>query len=282
MVEIPTVPLHDGRAIPQLGLGSLRVRPDDPGDPVLTALQEGYRSIDTAAVYGNERAVGRALRASGLAREDVFLTTKVWNGDHGREPALAAFEASLERLGVEYVDLYLIHWPMAALGRTAETWAALGELQRQGRARSIGVSNFLVEHLQALADSSDVVPVVNQVELHPYLQQRELLAHHAEHGIRTEAWSPIAKGAALRDPVVLEIAEAHGRTPAQVVLRWHVQQGRVVIPKSSSRARLRENRGLWDFELSAEESARIDALDRGERIGSHPDSPPTNPLPADQ
>ncbi len=276
-----TVTLADGHPIPRIGLGVLRVSDEDAERWVSTALAAGYRAIDTAAVYGNEEGVGRAIRASEIPRDDIVLTTKVWNTDHGFDETLAAFDKSVARLGVERIDLYLIHWPMAHLGRIAETWRALSELKAQGRIRSIGVSNFLVEHLELLERESDELPVVNQIELHPHMQQRELREYHQSKGIVTEAWSPLGQGQVLADPVVASIAGQHGRSPAQVILRWHLQLGNVAIPKSSNPQRIADNLDVYGFALSDDDMSAIAALDQERRIGSHPLSPPKNPLPYD-
>jgi 2,5-diketo-D-gluconate reductase A len=268
--EVPTIELIDGRTIPQLGFGVFQVPPEDTAEAVAHALRTGYRSVDTAAAYRNERQVGEAIRDSELDREAVFVTTKLWNSSHGREAALEAFEKSLGRLGFDYVDLYLIHWPVPTQGLYVETWEALTELREQGRARSIGVSNFQIEHLERIIDATGVVPALNQVELHPYFQQAELRRFHAEHGIATEAWSPLAQGAALDEDAVEELASRHGKTPAQVVLRWHVQVGNVVIPKSVTPERIEENYDVFDFELDDEAMRTLEGLDRGERIGPDP------------
>lgn len=263
--------LNDGRHIPQLGFGVFQVPPEETAEAVAHALATGYRSIDTAAAYQNEAGVGDAIRDSGVAREDVFVTTKLWNGDHGRDAALAAFENSLERLGFDYVDLYLIHWPVPSQGLYMETWQALTEFKGDGRARSIGVSNFNRDHLDRVIDATGVVPSVNQVELHPRLQQSELRRYHQEHGILTEAWSPLAQGGELlSDATIEEIALTVGRTAAQVVLRWHVQVGNVVIPKSVTPSRIEENFRIFDFELSDEQMDKIAHLDVGERTGPDP------------
>jgi diketogulonate reductase-like aldo/keto reductase len=267
---VPALEQNDGRAIPQLGFGVFQIPPEATADAVGHALSTGYRAIDTAAAYGNEAGVGEAIRASGLAREEVFVTTKVWNDDHGRDSALRAFERSLERLGFDYVDLYLIHWPVPAQDRYVETWRALCELADQGRARSVGVSNFMEGHLERIIDASGVVPSVNQIELHPRLQQRELRRFHDEHGILTEAWSPLGQGTLLGDRTIAKVAGAHGRSPAQVILRWHIQRGNVVIPKSVTPARIEENFRIFDFELSDEEMRTIKGLDAAERMGPDP------------
>ncbi|MFB7288635.1 aldo/keto reductase [Actinacidiphila glaucinigra] len=268
----PYITLNNGVAMPQLGFGVFQVPDADTAAAVTSALESGYRSIDTAAIYGNEAGVGQALSASGVARDELFVTTKLWNGDQGYDSTLAAFDASLAKLGLDHVDLYLIHWPAPARDTYLDTWRAFEKIHAEGRARAIGVSNFQPAHLQRLIDSSDVVPAVNQVELHPQLQQAELRAFHARHGIATEAWSPLAQGAVLRDPVVTGIADRLGRTPAQVILRWHLQLGNVVIPKSVTPERIRQNIDVFDFALSDADIAAITALDSGTRIGPDPDT----------
>lgn len=273
MVDVPIIVLNNRVRVPQLGLGVWRVSDADATDVVGTALRTGYRRIDTAAGYDNEAGVGRAVAQSGLSRDQVFVTTKLANGDHGYDRALRAFDASLSRLGFDYVDLYLIHWPQPRLNRYVETWRALQKIYADGRARAIGVSNFQIPHLRRLFDESGVVPAVNQIELHPYLVQAELRAFHAEHGIATEAWSPLAKGGAmLRDPVIATIAEKYARTPAQVVLRWHVQLGNLVIPKSSRPERIAENIDVLGFELDDDDVRAISDLDIRQRVGPHPDT----------
>ncbi len=267
---VPNVPLRGGADIPQLGFGVFQVPPEDTAAVTARALEAGYRHIDTAAAYRNEAGVGEAVRASGLARDEVFITSKCWNGDHGREESRRALSASLERLGVDRLDLYLIHWPVPAQDRYVETWETLVELQQEGRIRAIGVSNFLPEHLERIIDATGVVPAVNQIELHPYLQQTELRDFHAAHGIVTEAWSPLAQGALLDDPVITGLAERYERTPAQIVLRWHVQLGNIVIPKSVTPERIAENIALFDFALDDNAMDAIEGLDRGERIGPDP------------
>ncbi|MEV5827338.1 aldo/keto reductase [Spirillospora sp. NPDC052242] len=257
--------------MPQLGFGVFQVPDDEAEQAVTTALENGYRSIDTAAVYRNERGTGRALRAADVPREELFVTTKLWNSDQGRDNTLRAFEASMERLGLDYIDLYLIHWPMPQHGRYLETWRAFEELQRDGRVRSIGVSNFTVETLRHVLEETDVVPAVNQIELHPYLQQAGLRAFHAEHGVRTEAWSPLGQGQGLLDdPALAEIGRAHGRTPAQVALRWSLQLGNVVIPKSVTPSRIAENIDVFGFELTEDDMKRIGEMDQGTRVGPDP------------
>ncbi|MFE7603262.1 aldo/keto reductase [Streptomyces sp. NPDC057494] len=269
--SIPTVTLNNGVEIPQLGFGVFQVPDDETTAAVSAALEAGYRSIDTAAIYGNETGVGRALAASGLPREDLFVTTKLWNADQGYDATLRAFDASLAKLGLEHLDLYLIHWPTPARDLYLDSWRAVERLASEGRIRAAGVSNFQPAHLQHLLDNSPLVPAVNQVELHPGLQQAELRAFHAEHGIATEAWSPLAQGAVLDDPVITSIAARTGTSAAQVVLRWHLQLGNIVIPKSVTPARIRQNLDVFDFQLTDEDMAAIAATDRGLRTGPHPD-----------
>ncbi|MFE5595888.1 aldo/keto reductase [Streptomyces sp. NPDC056549] len=269
--RIPTVTLNNGVEIPQLGFGVFQVPDDETTAAVSAALEAGYRSIDTAAIYGNETGVGRALAASGLPREDLFVTTKLWNADQGYDATLRAFDASLAKLGLEHLDLYLIHWPTPARDLYLDSWRAVERLASEGRIRAAGVSNFQPAHLQHLLDNSPLVPAVNQVELHPGLQQAELRAFHAEHGIATEAWSPLAQGAVLDDPVITSIAARTGTSAAQVVLRWHLQLGNIVIPKSVTPARIRQNLDVFDFQLTDQDMAAIAATDRGLRTGPHPD-----------
>jgi len=270
-MHIPSLTLNNGVVMPQLGFGVFQVPDDETTAAVATALRAGYRSIDTAAVYGNEAGVGRAIAESGLRRDELFITSKVWNSDQGYDSTLRAFDETLSKLGLEQLDLYLIHWPAPARDRYLDTWRALEHLQADGRVRAIGVSNFEPAHLERLIMSSDTVPAVNQVELHPALQNRAVVAANAAHGIATEAWSPLAQGAVLRDPAVLAIAEGHGVSPAQVVLRWHLQQGRIVIPKSVTASRIAENIDVFGFELADDELAAIDGLERDGRTGPHPD-----------
>jgi 2,5-diketo-D-gluconate reductase A len=271
----PTIQLNDGRTIPQLGLGVWQVSDEVAADCVQTALGAGYRHVDTATIYRNERGVGEGVRASGVAREDVWVTTKLWNDDQGGlDRVRPALEASLERLGMEYVDLYLIHWSSPARDQYVETWQSLVQLRDEGLARSIGVSNFHAEHLERAIDATGVVPAINQVELHPYLQLRELRAVHERLGITTEGWSPLGQGGELlADPVVVQLAGDLGVTPAQVVLRWHLDRGFVTIPKSQNADRIRANADLFGFAMSADQLAQVDALDRGEagRIGPNPE-----------
>jgi diketogulonate reductase-like aldo/keto reductase len=269
---VPSIALHDGEQIPQLGFGVFLVPPPETAEAVTTALLAGYRHIDTAAAYRNEAGVSQGIDAAGLQREDVFVTTKLWNDHQGYEESKQALRDSLNRLEMTHVDLYLIHWPAPALDKYVDTWRAFVELQQEGLARSIGVSNFNAEHLEKIIDATGVTPVVNQVELHPAFQQRGLRDAHAEHGIVTEAWSPLARGGAiLSEQSIVAIAETHGKTTAQVVLRWHIQLGNVAIPKSVTPARIAENLDLFDFQLSADEMAAIDGFDAGGRIGPDPD-----------
>jgi 2,5-diketo-D-gluconate reductase A len=267
---VPSLGLADGVEIPQLGFGVFQVPPDDTQEVVEEALAAGYRHLDTAAAYRNEAGVGAAIAASDIPREDVFVTTKLWNSEQGYDSTLRAFEKSLARLRLDRVDLYLIHWPMPSEGRYLDTWRAFERIQEQGLARSIGVSNFRIEDLRRLEAEVDYLPSVNQVELHPRLQQPELRAWHAEHAIATEAWSPLAQGALLSEPTIETIAAHQERTPAQVILRWHLQLGNIVIPKSVTPERIRENFDLFDFALSEDDMAAIARLDTGERIGPDP------------
>ncbi len=270
--DVHPLVLNNGVRIPQLGFGVYKIPEAATRDAVLTAFAAGYRHVDTAALYRNERGVGEAVRESGLPRDEVFVTSKVWNDDHGYDATLRAFDASMERLGLDVLDLYLIHWPVPRLDRYVDTWRALEQLYRDGRVRAIGVSNFQPDHLRRLLDRTDVVPVVNQVELHPYLQQEKLRVAHEELGLLTEAWAPLARGGELlADQVVLGLADKHARTPAQVVLRWHVQLGNVVIPKSVTPARIAENIAVFDFALDEDDMAVLASLDREGRTGAHPD-----------
>ncbi|MBY8872370.1 aldo/keto reductase [Micromonospora sp. PLK6-60] len=273
---IPNISLNDGNTIPQLGFGVFQIEPKDTVQAVRTALDVGYRHIDTAEMYGNEAEVGQAIRESGLDRDDVFVTSKLNNGFHRPDDARKAFEQTLAALKFDYLDLFLIHWPPPTLydGDFVSTWKALEEFQRDGRARSIGVSNFQVAHLERLAAEAEVVPAVNQIEVHPYLGNEEVRAYGKAHNILTEAWSPIAQGDVLGDPTVVDIAEQVGRTPAQVTLRWHVQRGDIVFPKSVTPKRIEENFAIFDFELDDAAMDRITALDKGEagRRGPNPDT----------
>jgi 2,5-diketo-D-gluconate reductase A len=275
MSSVPTINLNDGRSIPQLGFGVFQIPPDQTAEAVSSALEAGYRHIDTAQMYGNEKGVGEAVRRSGLDRGEVFVTSKLSNAAHEPGYARRAFDGTLSELGFDYVDLFLVHWPLPTLygGDFVSTWRTLEEFDADGRARSIGVSNFQVDHLDRLAAECDVVPAVNQIELHPYFLNAEVHGHGRRHGIATQAWSPIAQGKVLDDPVIAEVADKVGRTPAQVVLRWHIERGDIVFPKSATPERIRENFELFDFELEPGDVERIDALDQGERgrIGPHPE-----------
>jgi 2,5-diketo-D-gluconate reductase A len=268
---VPDVTLNNGVRMPQLGFGVFQVGDDEARAAVATALECGYRSIDTAALYGNEHGVGVAVSASGIPREELFVTTKLWNADQGAGRVLPAFERSIDKLGLDYVDLYLIHWPVPSRGRFVETWEAFQGLYAEGRMRAIGVSNFTPPQLTRLLEETAVVPAVNQVELHPGFQQPELRAFHRAHGIATEAWSPLGQGAALTHPVITRLAERHEKTPAQVVLRWHLDLGNVVIPKSVTPGRIRENCSVFDFALTPEDARQIAGLESGHRIGPDPD-----------
>ncbi|MEV6232944.1 aldo/keto reductase [Saccharopolyspora shandongensis] len=273
MTQVPNITLNTGAHMPQLGYGVFQVPADQVVEPVLAALRAGYRSIDTAAVYGNEEGVGKAIADSGLKREELFVTTKLWNDSQGYDSALKAFDESLTKLGLDHVDLYLIHWPVASKDKYVETWKALQQLHADGRAKAIGVSNFQVPHLRRLLDETDVVPAVNQIELHPNLPQAELRAFHAEHGIATEAWSPLGQGKGLLDDVALaSLAEKYGKSPAQVVLRWQIQLGNIAIPKSVTPSRIKENLEVFDFELADDDVAAITALKTGVRVGPDPDT----------
>ncbi|MER5703666.1 aldo/keto reductase [Micromonospora sp. NPDC002296] len=273
---IPDITLNDGNTIPQLGFGVFQIEPKDTAEAVGRALEIGYRHIDTAEMYGNEAEVGQAVRASGLDRGEVFVTSKLNNGFHRPDDARRAFDSTLAALKMDYIDLFLIHWPLPTRydGDFVSTWKVLEEFRRDGRARSIGVSNFQVPHLERLAAESDVAPAVNQIEVHPYLGNEEVRAYGSAHDIRTEAWSPIAQGKVLDDPTLLDIAGQVGRTVAQVVLRWHVQRGDIVFPKSSTPSRIEENFRIFDFELDDATMARISGLDKGEagRQGPNPDT----------
>ncbi|HEU5005443.1 MAG TPA: aldo/keto reductase [Jatrophihabitantaceae bacterium] len=273
MTDQPTVSLSNGVPIPQLGFGVFKVPPAETAEIVARALAAGYRHIDTAAMYGNEAGVGQAIAESGIPRDELFVTTKLNNDAHGTDDALRAFEDSRRKLGLDVVDLYLIHWPLPSQDRYVETWRALEKLRDDGVVRAIGVSNFQPAHLRRLLDETGTVPALNQIELHPYLTQDELRRFDADHGIATEAWSPLARGGALlRDQVVTSTAEKYGRTPAQIVLRWHLQLGNVVIPKSATPSRIEENFALFDFELADDDVDAISGLNRNERTGPDPDA----------
>ncbi|MFG2830183.1 aldo/keto reductase [Streptomyces sp. NPDC048434] len=271
MSKVPSITLNNGVAMPQLGFGVWQVEDDQASAAVGHALDAGYRSIDTAAIYGNEEGTGKALAASGIPRDELFVTTKLWNTDQGHDSTLRAFDTSLAKLGLEYVDLYLIHWPLPSKDRYVETYKAFEKIYAEGRAKAIGVSNFLPEHLERLLGETSVVPAVNQIELHPQLQQAESRAFHARHHIATEAWSPLGQGKGLlENATIAELAAKHGKTPAQVVLRWHLQLGNVVIPKSVTPSRIAENIDVFDFELDDEDLATLARLDTGNRLGPDP------------
>jgi len=269
---IPTVTLNTGATIPQLGFGVFQIKPDDTEKAVLSAFDAGYRHIDTAQMYGNEAGVGAAVQSSGLDRSEVFITSKLNNDSHDPAVAAKAFDRTLDALGSDYVDLFLIHWPLPGVGDFVETWHAMEEFYRSGRAKAVGVSNFQPHHLRRLMESSTVVPAANQVEVHPYLRQDDVRAFDAEHGIATEAWSPIAQGKVLDDPTIRRIAESYSVTPAQVTLRWHLQRGDIVFPKSVTPERILENRDVFDFTLDEVDMAAIDGLNRDERTGPDPDT----------
>ncbi|CAL9361385.1 putative oxidoreductase_MSMEI_2347 [Streptomyces sp. enrichment culture] len=273
MSSVPHVTLNNGEEIPQLGFGVWQVPDDQATDAVSSALEAGYRHIDTAAIYRNEVGTGKALAASGLPREELFVTTKLWNSDHGYDDALRAIDVSLEKLGLEYVDLYLIHWPTPMYDQYVEAWKAMEQIYADGKAKAIGVSNFRPAHLRRVIDEGTIVPAINQIELHPNFSQAESRGVHAELGIATEAYSPLGSGKGLLDdPKLAEIGAKHGRTPAQVVLRWHLQLGNVVIPKSVTPARIKENIDVFGFELDADDIAAIAALDTNTRVGADPET----------
>jgi len=271
MTSVPALTLNNGVTIPQLGFGVFQIPPDATRKATLAAFEVGYRHVDTAQMYGNEAGVGQAVRDSGLDRGDVFVTSKLDNSSHAYDDALAAFDRSLAELEFDYLDLFLVHWPMPAVGDFVETWRAMEEIYRSGRSKVIGVSNFQPNHLDRLRAETDVVPGVNQVEVHPYFTQQDVRSYGVEHGIVTEAWSPIAQGKVLDDPTIGRIAKRYGKTPAQVTLRWHIQRGDVVFPKSATRSRVQENFAIFDFELADDDVTDISLLDREERIGPHPD-----------
>jgi len=273
MTSVPRIQLNDGHSIPQLGFGVFQVDPAETERVVGDALETGYRHIDTARIYGNEEGVGRAIATSGIPREELFVTTKLWNDDQGTQSAADAFERSLDRLGLEYLDMYLIHWPAPARDRYLETWETFIRLRESGRVRSIGVSNFLAPHLERLIRETDVPPAVDQIELHPYHQQPATAEYAEANEIRIEAWGPLGQGKypLFELPEVTAPADAHDKTPAQVVLRWHLQRGHIVIPKSNRRERMAENLAVFDFELTDDEMAAITGLEREGRVGSHPD-----------
>jgi 2,5-diketo-D-gluconate reductase A len=271
MTAVPSITLNNGVEIPQLGFGVFQIPPDQTKDATLSALEVGYRHIDTAEMYGNEKEVGEAVRASGIDRDEIFVTSKLNNGYHAYDDALHAFDQTLKDLDIGHLDLFLVHWPLPGVGDYVETWKAMEHIYESGRVRAIGVSNFQPHHLRRIHGETSVTPAVNQVEIHPYLSNEEVRAFDTEHGIATEAWSPIAQGKVLDDAVLVRIAEAHGRTPAQVTLRWHLQRGDIVFPKSVTRSRVEENFDVFSFELSTDDMADITGLDRHERTGPDPD-----------
>ncbi|HET8716825.1 MAG TPA: aldo/keto reductase [Nocardioidaceae bacterium] len=270
--NVPTLTLNNGVEIPQLGFGTYQIAPADTVQAVTSALEIGYRHLDTAQMYGNEQQVGEAVRASGIDRDDIFVTSKLNNGFHAYDDALEAFDRSLKELGFDYLDLFLIHWPLPQVGDFVETWKAMEEIYRSGRAKAVGVSNFQQKHLQRVLDETDVVPAVNQIEVHPYLSQDTLRHFGTEHQIATEAWSPIAQGKVLDDEVLARIAATYDKTVAQVTLRWHLQRGDIVFPKTVTRSRAEENFDVFGFELAETDMASIDALNRDERVGPDPDA----------
>jgi 2,5-diketo-D-gluconate reductase A len=272
-VPVPKIRLNNGVGIPQLGFGVFQIEPDRTAEAVLTAFEAGYRHIDTAQGYNNEEGVGEAIRASGLPRGEIFVTTKLANDRHGYDQAISALDESLQRLGLDHVDLYLIHWPRPAQNRYVETWKAFEKIASDGKARAIGVSNFHIPHLKRLAEETATVPAVNQIELHPWLPQTELRAYHQRLGIATEAWSPLAKGGELlANELIVGLSEKYGKSPAQIVLRWHLQLGNIAIPKSVTPSRVRENADIFDFELSDDDVASISELGNGRRLGPDPDN----------
>jgi len=272
MSDVPGIELNNGATIPQLGFGVFQIDPSDTAETVQTAFDAGYRHIDTAQMYGNEAEVGEAIAKSGLSRDELWITTKCNNSNHGYEDSQSALDESLQKLGLDRVDLYLIHWPLPGKDLYVDTWKGFEKAQSDGKARTIGVSNFQPHHLDRLLEETDTVPAVNQIELHPHMQQAGLRSYHERHGIRTEAWSPIGQGKGLLDaPELSEIAQAHGKSAAQVVLRWHIQLGNIIFPKSVTPERVRENMAIFDFELSDEEMQRIEGMEKAERIGPDPD-----------
>jgi 2,5-diketo-D-gluconate reductase A len=272
MTQVPNIRLNNGTEIPQFGFGVFQIPPAETAGAVREAFAAGYRHIDTAQMYGNEEGVGEAIKDSDLSRDEVFVTTKLNNDAHGYNSAISALDESLKKLQLDYVDLYLIHWPLPHQDRYVETWKGFEKLLADGRARSIGVSNFQPAHLDRLAKETDTVPSVNQIELHPLLTQTELRKYHAEHGIATEAWSPIAQGEVLGEQTITSLADKYGKSPAQVVLRWHVQVGNIVFPKSVNPDRMRENINVFDFELADDDVEAIEAMDAGHRTGPDPDT----------
>jgi len=271
MTQVPTITLNDGHQIPQLGFGVWQVSNDDIINSVSKALEVGYRHIDTAAIYGNEEGVGQAIADSGISRDELFITTKLWNSEHDRDQVVPAAQESLKKLGLDYVDLYLIHWPTPGNDNYLDAWLGLEDVQQAGLSRSIGVSNFQPDHLQLIVARGNVVPAVNQIELHPTFTQKDVVLVNDELGIKTEAWSPLGLGEDLNDPTIVRLAGKHERTAAQVILRWHLQQGRIVFPKSVTPSRIQDNFTVFDFELSDDDLEAIDGVNRNNRIGLHPD-----------
>ena len=276
MTQVPNITLNDGNTIPQLGFGVFQIKPEDTADAVKTALDIGYRHIDTAEMYGNEKEVGEGIRASGIPRDEIFVTSKLNNSFHEPDAARKAFDTTLSDLGFDYIDLFLIHWPLPTQygGDYVSTWNTMIEFAKSGRSKSVGVSNFQVEHLERLARETELVPAVNQIEVHPYLANDTVRKYGSDHGIATEAWSPIAQGKVLDDPVITDLAAEVSKSPAQVALRWHIQRGDIIFPKSVTPKRVQENFALFDFELDSDAVAKIDALDKGEdgRVGPNPDT----------
>lgn len=271
MTAAPFITLNDGNNIPQLGLGVWQVADDQAGPALAAAFEAGYRAIDTAAAYNNEESVGKAIKASGIARDKLFITTKLWNDAHGYDATLKAFDASLKKLQLDYVDLYLIHWPVPKQKLFIESWRAFAKLKEDGRVKSIGVSNFNIPHLQTLIDETGIAPTVNQIELHPQMQQQELRNFHKEHKIVTESWSPLGQGTILQDATIGAIAKKHRKTPAQVIIRWHLDNGLIVIPKSVTPSRIKENFTVFDFRLDNDDLGQIGRLDKKHRIGPDPE-----------
>lgn len=271
MAQVPEITLHDSHIIPQLGLGVWQVPDDEAAKAVTTALSAGYRLIDTAAIYGNEQGVGTAIAEAHCARDELFITTKIWNARHGHDEALRAFDESMSKLGLDHLDLLLIHWPTPMKNLYVDTWKAMVKLKEEGRVRSIGVSNFKIPHLERIMDATGVKPVINQIELHPRLQQKDMRDFHKKYAIVTESWSPLGSGRLIEDPVLQAIAAKHGKSTAQVMLRWHVEIGCVVIPKSVTPSRIKENINVFDFKLDADDHQQIESLETGTRFGSDPD-----------